>query len=510
MSATAEKNPVLTPPGTAQYLLGWNLMAEQLITETQLEEALARQKSQGGRLGENLIDLGFITLEEFKTFLKKHPHAPRTVQDTGLEVPFIAELALKHILSMGEFKLADLSASLKLTVPVVDTAVEYLRRDKFVEVKGAPQYSRSTYRFIISGPGEKRARELLEMCCYAGPAPVSLDAYRKMVISQTVKNIDIDQEALRRAFSHLVVSEKRLKLLGPAIASGKSIFLYGPPGNGKTSMAEAIGKALDDAVYIPYAIYVGGEIISVFDPINHIPVKAEINEGLIDKRWLPIKRPVIMTGGELTLETLDLEFNPVIKYYQAPLQVKANNGLFIIDDFGREQIEPKLLLNRWIVPLERRVDFMTLHTGMKFEIPFDQLVIFCTNLEPENLVEEAFLRRIRYKIQIGCPTEEEFEAIFVMACEKKGIAFDKKVFDFLKEHYYRRLGVTPDACDARDLVDYIIDSSRYYHHPPEMSKEVISDAWETYFFEKPERQEKAKNSSKRGGSRRKKTEVTPT
>jgi hypothetical protein len=191
-----------------------------------------------------------------------------------------------------------------------------------------------------------------------------------------------------------------------------------------------------------------------------------------------------VTGGELTLKTLDLEFDPISKFYLAPLQMKANNGLFIIDDFGRQPIEPKMLLNRWIVPLERRVDFMTLHTGMKFEIPFDELIVFCTNIDPKTLMDDAFLRRIRYKIHIGHPTEGEFQAIFMRVCEDKGIPFDQEVFDHLRENCYRKFGVTPNACHPRDLIDFIIDDSRYYRQHPRLTKEGITEAWNNYFVGK--------------------------
>jgi hypothetical protein len=483
MPVTIDENPGLPGYGGEQHLLGSKLLAERLITEAQLKEALERQKVQGGRLGENLIKLGFLTLEAFHRFLKKHPYAPKALEDTGLDLSFIAELALKHILFTGEFRLADISESLKLPVSIVDAVVEYLQRDKFVEVKGATQYLRSAYKFTLTGQGQKRAMELLELCHYVGPAPVTLEAYRQMVMSQTIKSVDLNQDTLRKGFSNLVMNEQMLKRLGPAIMSGKSMFMYGPPGTGKTSIAEAIGKALPETIYVPYAIIVGGEIISVFDSVNHTTAKLEMSEDLVDKRWVFIKRPVIMTGGELTLKTLDLEFNPISKFYLAPLQMKANNGLFIIDDFGRQPIEPKMLLNRWIVPLERQVDFMTLHTGMKFEIPFDELVIFCTNIEPKSLVDEAFLRRIRYKINIGYPTEREFEEIFTRVCENKGICFDREVFGFLQEQHYRRLGVKPNACHPRDFIDYIIDSSRYYGQPPQLTKEAITDAWNNYFVE---------------------------
>ncbi len=463
-------------------LLGQKLLREKFVNEKQLRKALERQRLHGGRVGDNLVALGFTSPEELDAFLKRFPKTPRNVEETGLELSFIADLITKHILFVGEFTLKDLSESTKLPISVVDLAIETLRRERLVEVKGASEYARVTYKFTITGQGKSRALELLDVCRYVGPAPVPLDEYKKMVEFQTIKNILVIEENVKNAFSHLVVSEQMLKRLGPAISSGKAMFIYGPPGNGKTTIAETIGGVLPGTVYMPYSIIVRGEIINMFDPVNHIAVSPTDGE-TADARWLLIKRPVIMTGGELTLKMLDLDFNPIAKFYEAPLQMKANNGLFIVDDFGRQQVEAHKLLNRWIVPLERRTDFMTLHTGMKFDIPFDQLVIFSTNIEPAKLVDEAFLRRIRYKIRIDHPSTEEFETIFRKVCEHNGIEFKRDVFDYLLNNYYKRLGIRPNACHPRDIIDHIIDDAHYYLHLPQMTTEGIDIAWTNYFVD---------------------------
>jgi predicted ATPase with chaperone activity len=465
-----------------EKFLGQKLLKERVVTDEQLTNALERQGILGGRLGDNLVALGYTTHEQLTVFFKRHPEPPKNAEEAGLEPSFIADLVLKHILFSGEFTLGDVSESVKLPIAVVDGAIEILRREKLVEVKGASDFARVTYKFTLTQQGRRRASELLEMCQYVGPAPVPLEDYIEMVEFQTVKNIIVREEDTRRAFSHLIVSEELLRRLGPAISSGKAIFIYGPPGNGKTSIAETIGKVLPGGVYIPYALIVGGQIIKIFDPVNHIPLaQGPVEE--TDKRWLLIKRPFVHTGGELTLRMLDLDFNPIAKFYEAPLQVKSNNGLFIVDDFGRQQMDPSSLLNRWIVPLERNTDFLTLHTGMKFDIPFDQLVVFSTNIQPKNLVDEAFLRRIRYKIRIDHPSDAEFEAIFRRVCEVNRIEFRREIVEYLKEAYYKKEKIKYNACHPRDLVDHIIDDAHYYNHPPQLTREGVDIAWKNYFVD---------------------------
>jgi predicted ATPase with chaperone activity len=463
--------------------LGHRLLREGLITEQELAAALERQRRQGGRLGHNLLALGIIKEGELEEFFKGHPPAPKSVEETGLELTFIADLILKHILFMGEFRLADVAERVKLSMAIIDRAMEVLRRDKLVEVKGGTGYATMTYTFKLTDQGKNRATELMDLCRYVGPAPVTLNDYRGMVEVQTVKSALVSEESTKRAFSHLVLGENVLKLLGPAMSSGKAIFLYGPPGNGKTAIAETVGRLLPDTAYIPYAITVGGQIISVFDPVNHVPADASTMADSVDQRWVLIRRPVVMTGGELNLRMLDLDFNPISKFYEASLQMKANNGLFIVDDFGRQQIDPQNLLNLWIVPLDRGIDFMTLHTGMKFSIPFDMLIIFSTNLEPKALVDEAFLRRIQYKIRVDHPSQEEFLAIFRMACHSAGVPFSEEAFDYLVDNYYRKLGVSFNACHPRDIVEHIIVNSRYYQRPARLTKESVDVAWRNYFVE---------------------------
>jgi hypothetical protein len=472
-------------------LLGEKMLEQKVVTRQQLREALGRQRLHGGRLGQNLVALGYLSEDQLDSFFQRTPPVPDTLAATGLTLEFIADLSIKHILHMGEFRLADLAGQLGLPASLLDEVIELLRREKLIEVRSATQFVKSSFRFVITELGKVRAGELLEICRYAGPAPVTLEDYRGMVESQSIRNILVGEEAAHAAFAEIVISDHLVGRLGPAISSGAPIFIYGPAGNGKTTIAEAIGNALPETIYLPYTLYVGGQIISVFDPVNHTPVEDQRPGGehltdaeeTVDRRWVRIRRPVVITGGELTLRMLDLDFNPIAKFYEAPLQMKANNGLFIVDDFGRQQISPQQLLNRWIINLDRQIDFLSLHTGMKFEVPFDQLVIFATNLEPSTLVDEAFLRRIRYKIKIDHPTDSEFRKIFQRVCHMNSLPFEENACDYLIEHWYRRLGLPLNACHPRDLVGHILDHSRYAGVVPEMTRDALDRACENYFVE---------------------------
>jgi len=464
-------------------LFGERLIQKNRITEEQLQKALERQRLQGGRLGHNMVALGYVSEEDIDSFFRVHPEIPETVEDTGLDFSFIVDLVMKHALNMGEFTIPALGARIKLPNPLVDEAIERLRKNRMVSVIGADGLSKLSYRLTLTDVGIKRASDLLDVCRYSGPAPVPFDKYRSMVEIQTIKSILVDPESVKNAFSDIIVSERILSRLGPAISSGKELFLYGPSGNGKTTIAETIGSVLPGTIYMPYAVMAEGEIITIYDRSNHVSVEPEHGANAVDQRWVLVKRPVVMVGGEMNLKSLDIDFNPISKFYEAPLQMKANNGLFIVDDFGRQQVDPQTLLNRWIVPLERRIDFITFHTGMKIEVPFDQLVVFSTNLEPRHLVDEAFLRRIRYKINIDHPELSEYREIFQRVCDANGIAFDSEVFDYLIESFYHQKNVKLNSCHCRDLLESIIDDAHYLGVKPELTKKTISDAWESYFVE---------------------------
>ncbi len=460
---------------------GKRLIEQGIINADQLASALRRQRTSGGRLGQNLKALGFIRDEDVDKVFHRVPLPPRTLQETGLDQALVEGLLLKQMLVLGEFRLNDLSQRLKLPASVIEQELADLKREHLVEVKPAAGMTTLAYEFRLTGQGRAKANSHLEQCRYVGPAPVPLDAYAEQVEIQTVRSIAVTEPDVLAALGHLVLPERTVHQLGPALSSGQALFIYGPAGNGKTSIAEAVSHILRDAVYVPYAICVGEQIIRLYDPINHELVDSGDDPLRSDQRWLQVRRPVVMTGGELTLRMLDLDFNEQSKFYDASLQLKANNGLLILDDFGRQLVEPHLILNRWIVPLDRRVDFLTLHTGMKFAVPFDMLMIFATNLEPKALVDDAFLRRIRYKIKVGHPSASDFRQIFELVCQQRGVRFDAKIFDWMVREYYITGARHFSASHPRDLVDHLVSHARYFDRPPEMTEATVRFACESYF-----------------------------
>jgi len=415
------------------------------------------------------------------------PPAPRSVAETGLNMGLLGDLALKGLYFESYLAGRDLADRMGLPFAgVVSAVLDFLKREQLCEVRSASGrggLSEAMYEYVLTARGREMAREALERSEYVGLAPVPLTEYIKSVRVQGLKDIVVHQPQLRKALSHLIFSPTTFEQIGPAVNSGRSIFLFGSPGNGKTSIAEAIGTLLMEGdIFIPYAVEIEGQIIKVFDDVNHRLVKDEAQRGL-DGRWLKIKRPFIVVGGELTMEGLDLVYDPNNKYYEAPFQMKANGGIFLIDDFGRQQVRPTDLLNRWIVPLEKRIDFLTLHTGRKFEIPFEVLIVFLTNLKPKDLVDEAFLRRIRHKIEVHDPTWEEFAEIFKRVAEAKKIPFSEQTFAYLIREHYLKTKRPPRACHARDLLDQVIDIAKYLNVPPTMTKELIDRAANAYFVE---------------------------
>jgi predicted ATPase with chaperone activity len=416
--------------------------------------------------------------------------APATLQEAGLSLDLVTQLALKTLFFAGELSGADLAKRLGVPFGVVEPALEFLKVQRRCEIVGSAIAGGPSYRYRITTEGRSVAALFLQQSQYVGVAPVPLAQYQKYMSSRRRAVTDaVTRDDVHRGFSHLVVGEAVLDEIGPALNSGQSIFIYGPPGNGKTVIAQALRGLLTGDIEIPHALEVEGNIIRVFDPVNHEERPELTEDSLIesiskkDSRWATCRRPMVQTGGELTLESLDLAFDPRLGYYHAPLQLIANGGILLVDDFGRQRCAPRDLLNRWMVPLESGVDHLTLQSGVTFEVPFMVFVAFATNIKPSELVDEAFLRRVRYKVFAKGPSVDEFIRISENYCRERAVPFDRAVIEQLLNGYFHNHGVVRRACHPRDLINQALLLASYRNEPRELTLELLESACAAYFVE---------------------------
>jgi len=418
------------------------------------------------------------------------------IQETGLSQLWLQDLALKILYFRGYLNGSQIAEAIALPFAgIVEPILDNLKHETLVETKTSPRgVGKGSYVYAITNAGSTRAQEALARSQYAGPAPVPLEAYNQAITHQARRRTTVTSRSMRKALAELVLAEETFHQVGPAVNSGTSIFIYGPPGDGKTSIAQAIGKMIQkESIYIPSALYIDGHVVKLYDSVNHElwPSDDTTEEGTgapqagtrRDPRWVRIRRPFIMVGGELTLTGLDLVLNDTIKYYEAPFQVKANGGILLIDDFGRQLVHPRDLLNRWIVPLENRIDYLTLHTGHKVEVPFDVLVIFSTNLPPRELVDEGFLRRLRHKIEVRDPSFKDYRVIFQREAAEKGIPYSDPGLAHLLKEWYVKPGRKLRASHPRDLCEQILDIASYLAIEPNMEPELLDTAAKAYFVE---------------------------
>lgn len=421
-----------------------------------------------------------VGTEPVEPFIPVEPESFEEADLTGSEVE---ALILKYLLARGDAAGRDIAEQVKLPFVLIDELLRQMKNDRLVGHRGSAPMN--DYRYELTDVGRERGRRYSAHCTYFGAAPVSLRDYIPSVEAQSLVNQQPTAEHLHRAFEDLLLNRKMLDRLGPAINSGRGLFLFGPPGNGKTSIAERITRSFGSDIWIPHAILVDGEIIQLYDPQSHEPIgtggPAILKSPANDPRWIRIRRPTIIVGGELKMSALELRFDPNSRITEAPLQMKSNCGTLVIDDFGRQTMNPDELLNRWIVPLEKRYDFLSLNSGKKIQIPFDQLIVFSTNLEPKELVDDAFLRRIPYKINVIDPTENEFRQLLRMMAERLDLPYDEAAVDHLIEHHYRVKNRAFRSCQPRDLLLQIIDRSRYRGTEPVISAEGFDVACENYF-----------------------------
>ena len=415
------------------------------------------------------------------------PRAPQTIAETGLPSGFLLDHLIKTVFRQGMERPSTMASALRLSTLVVHELIEMAKEKQLLSLLGQPGANMAAeMRYQITEKGRSWALAALEQNSWVGPAPVPVEQFCAQVHAQTVRAQKLTEASLRRVFDQLTLPEALMHKIGPAVNSGASILLFGPPGNGKSSIAEAVCAAFDNLVYLPHALAVGTEIVVFYDTAVHrqIEIGTERQSGLrrpvtLDARYVPCQRPAVITGGELTIEKFDLVRNPATRLYDAPLQMKAAGGLFVVDDFGRQRHKPQDLINRLIIPLESGTDHLVLESGRKVEVPFDTLVIFATNFEPRSLMDEAGLRRLRHKILVDRPDRRTFVKILVRTAARAGIAMDEEVlayilFDLYGQHPHARF----NAFHPRFLIDQCVNICSYQGIPTQLSKPVLDQAWE--------------------------------
>ena len=411
------------------------------------------------------------------------PAAPNSIEETGVEHAVLSDLALRTAHRFHRCTTRAVAAEMRLPIPLVEELLMEMARDHYLEVLGLE--SPSNHRYAVAGRGLERVARLLEVSRYAGPAPVSLDAYSTMIVYQKQNFPEVTLEDVKASMSNLVLAADQVLVTALAVTSGRSLFLWGPSGNGKTSTAHAVHQALSGELWIPYCVDVGGEVIQVYDPHLHEQVVEETSSRWsVDQRWVRVRRPFVVAGGEMTLDSLELSYMPTLGSYEFPLHIKANAGTFVIDDFGRQRANPWDLLNRWIVPMEHGFDYLTMQTGRKIVVPFDQLLIVATNIDPEKVMDAAFQRRLGYRVEITNPDEQRYGLIFKMQAEQRSLTVPPDVVPHLLQRY-RREKRELRACEPRDLINRVSDICRMRNQPIQLTRPLLDIAWSGYFGSTP-------------------------
>lgn len=409
---------------------------------------------------------------------------PASLEELDMSSGIVIDIMLRLLFTEGDASATRFEEVLRLPFKVLDELLVHLQQEHLIEVpRSTGRLGRRSYLYSITDEGKARARDALERSQYIGPAPVPLEKYNKAIMWQAHRE-KVNPERVKEALSHLILPSDFHRHIGPALNSGTSLFLYGPPGNGKTTIAQAMAMLVAgaDTIWLPYAVTLSGQIIQLYDQLVHREVTPDDqDQANVDPRWSQYRRPVVIAGGELKLDSLDLRFDPVAKFYEAPLQMKANGGMFLVDDFGRQQMRPIDLLNRWIVPLETQIDFFRLQTGQTFQIPFKQLIVFATNLDPEDLVDDAFLRRIQIKVEVTSPSEKLFYRLFATMCQQLNITFDKDSFVHFLQEWYHKTGRRYQAVHPRDVLKGVVALCEYEGLPNQLTPELIDEACLNYF-----------------------------